>query len=156
MVDSCDSIERTIWIASSNRLTRLPGRFEFDAVGVMLVDLPARAEPEDHPATGEPVDRGGALGEQRRVVDRCGRDQSANPDPLGDRGQGGQQSPALVRVTARGRRVAGVGHVVVGQPDAVPACVLGRAHLFQEVGGSTVVIGPEREFHGTTLEPAVP
>src|ERR1700751_1645125 len=118
----------------------------------MLVNLPAGAEPEDHPSPGEPVDGGGALREQRRVVDRCRRDKGADPDALGDSGQGGQESPALVRVAARGRRVAGVWHVVVSQPDAVPATVLRRTHLLKKVEGSTVVLGPEREFHGITLE----
>ena len=120
---------------------------ELDAVGVVLVDLPARPEAEDHPAAGEPVDGGRALGEQGWVVDRGGRDERPYPDPFGDRRQGGQQPPALVRVAPRGRRVPGVGHVVVGQPDAVPACGLGVAHLVKELGGRTVVIGPKRELH---------
>src|ERR1700761_1513389 len=117
----------------------------------MLVDLPAGAKPEDHPAIGEPVDRGGALREQRRVVDRGGRDEGADPDPLGDRCQRGQEGPALVGVAARGRGVAGVRHVVVGQPDAVPAGAVGHARLLKNLGGGAAVIRPEREFHPTTL-----
>jgi len=129
----------------------LSRRFEFDAVGVMLVDLPTGAEPEYHPATGQLVERGSALGEQRRVVDRCGRDKGADPDPLGDRRQGRQQCPALVGVAAGGRRVAGVRHVMVGQPDAVPAGAIGNAGLLKKLDGSAAVAGPEREFHASTL-----
>jgi hypothetical protein len=130
----------------------LARRLEFDAVGVMLVDLPARAEAEDHPATGEPVNRGSALREQRRVVHRGGRDKGPDPDPFGDRREGRQESPALIGVAARWGGVAGIRHVVVGQPDAMPASVVSHADLLQEVGGRAVDVRPEREFHKSTLE----
>src|ERR1700689_5278702 len=119
----------------------------------MLVDLPTRPDPEGHSAAGEPVDRGGAFGEQRRMMDRRGRHQRPDPNPLGDSRQGGKKGPALVYVSVGGRRVAGVGHVVVGQPSAVPPGILSCAHLLQEVSGSTAIVGPERELHRTTLEP---
>ena len=121
----------------------LPGRLQFDAIGVVLVDLPARAEPEDETTSGQPVKSSSAVGEQRRMVDRRGRDQGPDPDPLGDRREGGQQGPALVRVAARGRRVPGVRHVVVREPDAVPATAVGGAHLRQDVSRGAVVRGPK-------------
>ena len=143
---SCSS-DRTIWIASPKRVTRGPGRQQVDAVGVVLVDLPAGAETEHEAAVADPVDRRRPVGEQRRVVHRGRRDQRADPDRRRGRGEGPEDGPALVVRPVGDLLGAGVRHVVVGQPDAVPAVALRPLGELEHFCPRAVGRGPGGELH---------
>ncbi len=122
-------------------------RLEFDAVRVVLVDLPAGADAEHQPAVGDVVDRRRPVGEDRRMVHRRGSDERAEAHAFGDRGDRGQHRPALVHVAGRDRLAAGVRHVVVGVPEAVPTFGVGETGQFEDLGHGTAGVGPHGELH---------
>jgi hypothetical protein len=123
------------------------GLLQLDAVGGVFVDLPPGTDAEHHPAVRDVVDRCRAIGEHRRVVHRGGRDEWSELDPIGDRGDRGQHRPALVDIAGLDGLAAGVGHVVVGVPDAVPSVGVGHPGEIEHLGGRSFGVGPDRELH---------
>ncbi len=113
---------------------------EVDAEGVVLALEPATADPQDHPTVRQVVQGRGELGGQARVPERVGADEQAEPDALGQDGQGRQRRPALELGVAR---VALVGEQVVVDPERVPAGRLDRAAGRQQVRPGRPV-DPER------------
>src|SRR6056297_1875705 len=93
------------------------------------------------------VDRSRPVGEHRRVVHRRGRHERADADPLGDGGDGRQHRPALVGVTHLHLLGAGVGHVMVGEPEAEPPVGVGGAGQIEHLGGGAGGVGPDGELH---------
>src|ERR1700754_2287020 len=75
------------------------------------------------------------------------RHQRSDAHALGDRGDGRQHAPDLVHVAARGFGGAGVVHVVVGQPDAVPARGIGLLGQLEHFGRRAAEVRPERDLH---------
>ena len=70
---------------------------EVPAVGLVLADVPSRADAERDAAAGDDVDGGRHLGQERRVAVGVAGDEDAEPEPLRDRGHRRQQRPALER-----------------------------------------------------------
>ena len=101
---------------------------QLEPVAPVLVGVPAGTDAEDEPAGAHVVDRDGLLGEEGRVTERVARDQHAEPDRVGQRGDGGEQGPRLVDRTLGvvvGRRQ------VVDQPGVVEAERLGQLETLQ-------------------------
>jgi hypothetical protein len=81
-------------------------------------------EPELEPPAADDVERGGHLGEQRRVAERVAQHEVADADGGRPRREGRGEGPALERVGVGQRRRGQVVH----QPHRVEAQLLGRAH----------------------------
>ena len=80
----------------------------------------ADADTQDHPPARDHVHHGGVLGNLHRVVERQQHDRRAEVDPIGDGREGAQPDE-------RGRRVAVVHHVVLGEEEPIEAHLLWRA-----------------------------
>ena len=102
------------------------------AVGAELGLVPARAEAEDEPAATQLVDRGGLLGEQRRVVEVGAGDERPELDPRRRGGDRGQQRPRLPR--AASRPILPAIEEVLADPDGIEPEVLDRAGHVEELG----------------------
>src|SRR6266545_3736651 len=105
-------------------LEPLAHRIERQAVGLVLVLLPAGANAADEPATRDDVYVGRHLGQHRGMAVGIARDDRPDPHPLGERGQRRERRPALEHVADP---VGGVRHEVVGDARRVPAGLLGVA-----------------------------
>jgi hypothetical protein len=102
----------------------LHGR-ERDAEHVVLVLVPAPAEPEVDAPVGERVERSRHLGEQRGVVERDRRDHRAEADAPGAHRHRGERRPRLERGTSR---VAEEPGEMVRSTERLVAHVLGGLH----------------------------
>ena len=89
------------------------------------------AEAEDEPAAADLVDRVGALGEHRRVVERGAGDERPELDPARRGRQRGQQGPGLPR--SAWRAVGPAVEEVLADPERVEAEVLDRAGHVEEL-----------------------
>ena len=58
---------------------------ERDARGLVVGDLPPRAEPELEPLAGEDVEGGGFTCQNRGIAEVVGQDDDAQPDAVGER-----------------------------------------------------------------------
>ena len=74
---------------------------EREAVARVLVLVPARAEPELDPAAGDVVGRDGLARQHRRVAEGRGRDQRAEPQRGGLRGERDERAPGVERAAVR-------------------------------------------------------
>ena len=76
-------------------IAALPRCAEIDAIGPGLLLVPACADAELEPASGDDVKRRGHVGQNGRmaIVDTC--DQRTEADPAGGLRQGDQRCPAL-------------------------------------------------------------
>ena len=104
---------------------------EREAEGAKLGLVPAGAEPEHEATAADLVDRGGLLGQQRRVVEVRARHERPELDPGGDGGDGAHQRPCLPRPA----RIA-VGPAieeVLAEPDRVEAEVLDGPHQVEQL-----------------------
>ncbi len=72
--------------ASSRHLDTCSRTGEFDAIALMLVLMPARADPELESAAGHVIDGDRHLGEHRRVAVGDRTDQATDPRIVGQRG----------------------------------------------------------------------
>ncbi len=99
-----------------------------EAVGAELALVPACPETEHEAAAADLRDRRRHLGDQRRRVEGGARDQRAEADPLGGRGEGGQHRPRLPRAALRAA-VPGCVEQVIAHPDGVePDLLRGPRH----------------------------
>src|SRR4249919_867468 len=96
---------------------------EREAVRDVLPLVPARAHPDVDASARDVVDGHGHPGEHARVAERRGRDQSAEPDSIRERGQPGDRRPGVVRVRV-GPDDRGV---VVGAEESLEVVALGQA-----------------------------
>jgi hypothetical protein len=105
---------------------------EREAEGAELRLVPAGAKAQDQPAATDLVDRGGLLGQHRRVVERRGGDQRTQQYARRDRGEAGEDRPCLPgspgTVVARPPV-----EEVVAVPDGVEAQLLGPQRERTEV-----------------------
>ena len=74
---------------------------EVDAVGARLLLVPARADAELEPPTGDDVERRGHVGQHRGVAVGHAGHQHAHAEPLGGLREGGGRDPALQARTGR-------------------------------------------------------
>ena len=103
MPRSAAQTRRMIPIASTSASTDSGPRSHRPAPRADPLPERARAEPELDPPAAQPVERGGGLGQQRRVAQRQVGDVREQPHALGAPGEVGEQRPgvevaALVRV----------------------------------------------------------
>ena len=111
-----------------------------------LVDVLAGAHTEHEPTSAEPVDGGGRLGDQGRVVveERAG-DAGGELDPLGPHRRRPQPAPH----EPGGGHVVHPGMEVVGAEDDVEADLFGEDCLVdQDLGLVRLVAAQPRELHG--------
>ncbi len=104
-------------------------RRQLDAVGLMLVLLPAGAETEKHASAAHVVDGRDLVRKDRRMPVGVAEHERPDSHPLGRGRQSGHQRGAL---TGRPGVVAEVRHEVVGDVDAVPARALCPPHLVDD------------------------
>ena len=88
---------RTTASCSSSISMRTPSGGKLEAVGLVLALVPAGADPELDAAVRDVIHGGGVLGQHRRMAERRGRDEHAEPEARRDRGQAGQRGPGLER-----------------------------------------------------------
>jgi hypothetical protein len=124
-----------------------------DAVPGELMGSVALAEAGVDAPVGQHIEGGDVLGHPDGVVEREEQEVEADPDPLGDGGDGGGDR------NDRGR-VAVVGEVVLREPDGVVPQLLGAADQAElvgvDLGERPAPLGrvPERELD-TDVEPVV-
>ena len=82
----------------------------------MLQLVPARADAEIEPPVRDDVHRGADIGQHGRVAIGVARHHQPDAQPLGQRGEGGQQRPAL---QARAGRVGAQRHKMVEEPGVL-------------------------------------
>jgi hypothetical protein len=126
----------------------LAERVERDAVGAVLVLLPARAEAEHDAAAAHVVERRGHLREHGRVAVGVAHDQRPEAQARDGGGERREDRPRLLPGTAR---VLPVWHEVIGPPEAVPARLLHVAGEREHVGVGLGGRGPEAQAHGGLL-----
>ena len=126
-------------------------RLKLNAVGLVFVDLPAGAEPQHHPPVRDVIERCRPVGQDRWMVDRRWRHQRADPDGLGDGGDGRKQRPDLMNVAGLDVFTSGIGHVVVCEPVTEVAERVGGAGKVKDLVGGTTGCWPNGEFHAGTL-----
>ena len=83
---------------------------EGKAVDRVVVVIPARPDPDLDASPARVVRRHGHLGQHAGMAERHGRDQGAEADASGPRGEGGQRRPRIER--PRSRRAPDRGVVV--------------------------------------------
>ena len=148
VVRSSSSSERTIWIASSKRCTRLPGGSS--SMPYALCSL--ICQPAPMPSTMRPLEMWSIV--VARLASTAGwcTEVGATSEPMRTRSVTGcdrrQHRPALVSVTRLDLLAAGVGHVVVGVPDTVPSVGVGPSGGVEHLGGGVGHVRPDRELHG--------
>jgi hypothetical protein len=105
--------------------------------GLELRGVPAGADSEREPAAGEPVERGGLVGDDDRVVRGQDQDAGHQPDPSRRPGHGGQQD----------QRVRGHAHrprqQMAARDEMVEAQLLGGSGDFEDAVELVLVSGPQ-------------
>src|SRR5436309_3298031 len=135
-------------------LQPLAHRPERDAVGLVLVLLPARAEPQEEPAARDDVDLRGHLRDHRRVAVGVAQHDGAHADAGHQSGQRAERAPrfdpgplALLRVR----------HEVVGHAADVPSRGLDVSPQVQHAGpGLGAHAREQAEAHVSLLLEALP
>jgi hypothetical protein len=103
---------------------------EREAEAAVLGLVPAGTEPDDQPAVGDLVDRGGELREHRRRMEARRGDERPDLDPRGDRGDPSEGGPGLPGAARLAVLVAV--EEVVAEPDRVePDRLRGHRHRAQ-------------------------
>ena len=124
----------------------LPDRREREAVPLVLVRVPARPDPDLHPAAAHLVDGHGHLGQAPGRPERHRRDEDAEADPARVAGESGEHGPGVRRgLVGRARKAL----VVVGPEERLEPGRLGLAHDRQLVGigEAHLGLGHQREPH---------
>ncbi len=114
-----------------------------DSVRGIFHAVPARPETHDEASAAHVIERRGDLGEQRRSAEGHRRDRGGDPDPLGPRGDGGEDGEAFelrgVGGAERGEEMVVRRH----RKKALRLCGLGGAQR-----GLDITSGQkESEFH---------
>jgi hypothetical protein len=117
---------------------------EGDAVGLVLVLLPSRANAEDEAAAADVVDLRGHLGEDGGVAVSVAGDHGAEADARHGGGESGDTGPGF----ASGPTVVFlVRHEVVRDPEVVPAALLNVLSEVPEGLPLTGLVGSCAELH---------
>ena len=141
---------------SSKRSDRSAGRQQVDAVGEVLVDLPAGAEPGDRAAAADVVDGRDHVRDHGRVPVGAAHHQRTQPGPAGDRREPGEEGAALEeRLVARGVVVV-VLHEVVAHVDRVDTELLGGQRELADLRPWPAVVEDHADVHGRIMAPGRP
>jgi hypothetical protein len=108
-----------------------------------LIVISPGAQAKDKPTAGQPVQRLGGLGDQRRRAERNAQNAGHHCDPAGGGGDPGKQRPGLVRRMGASRMVRG--------GDEVEAQVLGGSRIGDRIGavrGGGGDVDPEQQVQG--------
>ena len=132
----------------------LAKRAQLDAVGGVLIQLPARADAEHQASTAEIVDGGCDVREHRGVPKRDARNERTEPQTRHGHGQCCEHRPALKRVTVERCglidlwREGPVRHEVVGEVHAVPPRCLAVPRQLENLFPRSPRRGPDAEPQG--------
>ena len=134
-------------------LEPLAHRVEGDAVGLVLVFLPARTHAADEPAARDDVDVGGHLGEDGGMTIGVPGHDGADAHARGQSREGGEGRPGFQHVADP---VGSVRHEVIGDAGSVPATRLIRVapEIEDVVPRGAAHAGEDREAHACSFEVA--
>ena len=118
---------------------------------MVFVDLPTSTKSEDHAPVGKMIESGRTVRKQRGMMHRGGCHERADTDLRSHRRDCRKDRPRFVGVAFGQISTAGVHHVVVGEPEAEPAEVIGEPSKIEDLVDGASRGRPNREAHTQTV-----